>query len=252
MHGATVMRTAAILPVKRFERAKQRLAGALGSPLRAALAQAMVADVLDALARCPEIERTLVVTGEPVLRGAAHTRRATMIEDASERGQSAAAQLGVQHALDEGFERVLCVPGDCPALDPDELGALLTARSGAGRPLVTIVPDRHGTGTNGLLLAPPDALAPAFGPGSLERHRSLARARGARVLVRRPASLLLDVDTNQDLDVLRARLERLPRRLARHTRACLARAQEGDRAQAAAAASVRAAGPSDPAARCPS
>ncbi len=37
------------------------------------------------------------------------------------------------------------------------------------------MPDRHGTGTNGLLLTPPDAIAPSFGPGSCERHRALAR-----------------------------------------------------------------------------
>ncbi len=59
---------------------------------------------------------------------------------------------------------------------------------------MTIVPDRHGTGTNALLLAPPQAIAPAFGPGSCERHaapgrRGRRRARSrSRALARRSTS----------------------------------------------------------------
>ena len=45
------MRTVAVLPVKSFDRAKQRLAGGVGAPERATLAAAMVGDVLEALAR---------------------------------------------------------------------------------------------------------------------------------------------------------------------------------------------------------
>ena len=96
-------------------------------------------------------------------------------------------------------------PGRLPALDPAELEALLA--SGAGRAAeVVIVPDRHGTGTNGLLLAPPDAIAPSFGPGSCERHRALARAAGVACRSSAPPSLLLDIDTGDDLAALRERL----------------------------------------------
>jgi 2-phospho-L-lactate guanylyltransferase len=69
-----------------------------------------------------------------------------------------------------------------------------------------IVPDRHGTGTNGLLLTPPDAIAPSFGPGSCERHLALAREAGAVCRIVRSPSLLLDIDTGADLAALRERL----------------------------------------------
>src|ERR1700677_468108 len=155
------MRTAAILPVKRFAQAKQRLGASVADPLRLELASAMVGDVLSSLA------------------GTA------AIDDTAQDGQSAAVGLGVRRALDAGIERVLCIPGDCPTLDPAELEALLSARpsvlrsepSRAGAEVV-IVPDRHGTGTNGLLLAPPDAIPPSFGPDSCERHTALALAAG--------------------------------------------------------------------------
>jgi 2-phospho-L-lactate guanylyltransferase len=214
------MRTAAILPVKRFARAKQRLGASVADPLRLELAAAMVADVLLALAQTESIERTIVVTCEDSVATSAREQGATVLDDVAESGQSAAAAIGVRHALAEGFERVLCVPGDCPALDPGELEALLSAGGEAGARAVVIVPDRHGTGTNGLLLAPPDAIAPSFGPDSCERHRGLALAAGLSPRLQRPRSLLLDIDTGADLAALRERLSGLSAR-APHTRAVL-------------------------------
>jgi len=215
------MRTAAILPVKRFVRAKQRLGASVADPLRVELAEAMVADVLLALTQTRAIEQTILVTGEHSVAAAARERGAIVIEDEHEDGQPAAAKLGVQRALAAGIERVLCVPGDCPTLDPAELNALLeTDPDAGGADHVVVVPDRHGTGTNGLLLAPPGAIPPSFGPGSCERHLTLARQAGVACRVERVPSLLLDIDTGADLDVLRARLAGHPAR-APSTRAVL-------------------------------
>lgn len=197
------MRTVAVLPVKRFGRAKSRLAG----PERAALAQAMVADVLEALGRVEELE-LVVVSSEPSI--------AATVPDPVEPGHNGAALIGIRHAVAAGAERVLLVPGDCPALDPHEVRDLLSTQEP-----VAIVPDRHGTGTNALLLAPADVIAPSFGPGSFERHRSLARAAGVAVRVATPASLTHDVDTPGDLLSLSAYAQRTG--AAPRTRALLAR-----------------------------
>ncbi len=201
------MRTAAILPVKRFSDAKQRLGATVADPLRADLARAMVGDVLSALHRCAAIERTIVVTNEERVAAAARYLGALVLADTADAGQSAAVSLGIARAREEGFARVLCVPGDCPALDPAELEALLGEQPQDDGAAVVIVPDRHGTGTNGLLLAPPDAIEPSFGPDSCERHSARARTAGARWQVRQVGSLLLDIDTGEDLDVLRTRLQ---------------------------------------------
>jgi 2-phospho-L-lactate/phosphoenolpyruvate guanylyltransferase len=220
------MRTAAILPVKRFDRAKSRLGQSVDDPLRAQLARAMVADVLDALARSSAIEQTYVVSCEPSVAQAAREHGALLVADDAELGQSAAVSLGVKRALADGIERALCIPGDCPALDPSELDALLTTAPGAGETAsaaqVVIVPDRHGAGTNGLLLCPPDAIEPSFGPDSCQRHRALALAAGASWRIERTPSLLLDIDTGADLAALRDRLDDGDTRAPR-TRAVLGR-----------------------------
>lgn len=193
------MRTLAILPVKSFSRAKQRLRSGLEPQQRESLVEAMVRDVLAALDASTAVTEVAVVTDGELPARLAREHGAAVLQD-REHSHNAAALVGVQLALRDGFSRALLVPGDCPALDPAELDALL-ARA-APNPSVMIVPDRHGTGTNALLLTPPDALAPSFGPGSCARHAELARAAGIHAEVVEVPSLALDVDTPEDLAAL--------------------------------------------------
>jgi 2-phospho-L-lactate guanylyltransferase len=212
------MRTIAIVPVKRFALAKQRLAERLDPEQRAALAEAMVTDVLNALVLARELAGVLVVTNEPAVAAVAERLGAEVVGDPAEAGQSAAAGVGVARALRAGCERVLLVPGDCPGLDSAEVDRML--RAPMAERAVVVVPDRHGTGTNALVLSPPDVVEPSFGPGSFERHRALATAADVPCSVARPATLLLDIDTPADLATLLAGpSERAPRTRAAYGRA---------------------------------
>jgi 2-phospho-L-lactate guanylyltransferase len=196
--------TLAVLPVKRFELAKTRLGAALSVAQRRSLARAMVADVLDALVAASELDGVAVVTNERSVAELARASGAQVLADPHEAGQSAAALIGIAHALAGGFARALLVPGDCPALDAATLHALLSAPTAP--PAVTIVADRHGLGTNALLLSPPQAIEPGFGAGSFERHRLRAQAAGAAWNVAALPGLALDIDTPADLAELRGAL----------------------------------------------
>jgi 2-phospho-L-lactate/phosphoenolpyruvate guanylyltransferase len=162
----------------------------------------MFADVLASLRRVPGLDAVVVVTADRVAESVAVGKRVRVLRDHDEAGQSAAASIGIRHALDGAFERVLLVPGDTPLLDRLEVAALLERA-----PAVAIVPDRHLTGTNALLLSPPDAIEPSFGPGSLARHTAAARAAGLDYSVARVPTLMLDVDTPEDLAELAAALD---------------------------------------------
>ena len=219
------MRTLAILPVKSFGAAKQRMAPALGPRSRHALAQAMFSDVLASLRREDGLDGVAEDTADPAAEAVAGGEGVLVLRDTAQAGQSAAASIGIAYALAEGFERALLVPGDTPLLDPGEVASLLAI----DRP-VSIVPDRHATGTNALVLSPPDAIAPSFGPGSLRRHVAAAAATGVSSAVAEVPTLMLDVDTGADLSALTAALSER-RGLAPATRAALdALEQRGRRA----------------------
>lgn len=217
----TAVRTAAVLPMKRFDAAKRRLAADVGTGWRRALAEAMFSDVLTALRRTAAIDAIIVVSGDHVAQQIAGGHGAVTVDDHAEAGHSAAADLGVIRARKLGCDRVALVPGDCPALDPGELEELLAAPV-EGTAAVGVVPDRHGEGTNALLLTPPDAMAAAFGPGSRARHVERAEAAGVACRVHDVPSLALDIDTPDDLAAL---IEALGRRRgnAAHTRGLLSR-----------------------------
>jgi 2-phospho-L-lactate guanylyltransferase len=213
------MRATAVLPVKRFGAAKSRLAESAIARSRPEVAAAMVSDVLAALTRSQELERVIVVSGEPQAREAAAGAGVDWIDDPDDRGHSEAALLGVAAALAAGAACAALLPGDCPLVDPGELDRELAATAPGS---VAVIPDRHGSGTNGLILSPPDAIVPAFGPGSRERHLALARDAGREARVAAVTSLGLDLDTADDLAALRAALEREPERAPATARALAA------------------------------
>jgi 2-phospho-L-lactate guanylyltransferase len=195
----------AVLPVKRFAAAKQRLAPGMGASHRAELAAAMLEDVLDAIAAARSIERTVVVTSEPRAVELATAAGAELVADPDEGGHSGAALAGITRARELGAGRVVLLPIDCPLLAPRELERLLT---GMPERYVGVVPDRHGTGTNALALAPPDAIEPSFGEGSCARHVAAAREADIPYGVEELPSLALDLDTPADVVALTMALER--------------------------------------------
>jgi 2-phospho-L-lactate/phosphoenolpyruvate guanylyltransferase len=216
------VKTTAIVPVKRYRAAKRRLVEAVGPPGRAALSKAMLADVLEAIADARLVERIIIVTGEGrAEKVALHRaqRARTPIEvlrDPNDRGHSEAATLGIVRARALGAQSVALLPGDCPLLDAGELDGAI---SSVGADSVAVVPDRHRTGTNALLMRPGDSIGPAFGPGSCERHLERARMRGLEAWVEDVPSLALDLDTPEDLAVLSKTLAAKPARARRTAKA---------------------------------
>ena len=198
------MKAIAIVTAKRFTSAKQRLAGSIDEALRLRLVEAMLGDVLEAVSKARTIDSTLVVTGEGIAADLAAAIGAEVIHDPEDASHSGAALMGVARAEELGADCVALLPGDCPLLDPKELDRLLT---GLPTPFVTVVPDRHGTGTNALALTPPRAIEPAFGEGSCERHLKLARDAQIPHTTEDLPTLALDLDTPADFVALTTRLD---------------------------------------------
>jgi 2-phospho-L-lactate/phosphoenolpyruvate guanylyltransferase len=198
------MRATAVVPVKRFAAAKSRLAPGIEEARKPDLVAAMVADVLEAIGAARLVERTIVVSQEPRAAELAAAAGADLLSDFDDASHSAAALAGIAAAEAAGADCVALLPGDCPLLDPRELDKMLT---GVPARYVAVIPDRHGSGTNALVLAPPSAIEPSFGEGSRARHVAAARAAGIAYGVEELPSLGLDLDTPPDIVALTMRVE---------------------------------------------
>ncbi len=126
---------------------------------------------------------------------------ATVFEEHEQRGHSHSADAAARRAMSLGAATVLLLPIDVPLVTKAEIEDLVRATARFDRGVI-IVPSSDGTGTNAMVRTPPDAINSCFGPGSFRAHLDQARQRGVPATVLRPAGLLLDIDTPEDVDEL--------------------------------------------------
>ena len=200
MNNGAAPRLIVAVPVKDLTHAKQRLTRVLTPDERGELARAMLRDVLRALAGA-HVDRVWVVTRDAAAAAIARELGAEPLPEAENRGHTAAVALAQAEATRRGARGFLTVPGDVPCVTTDELEQIIEGVR-AGAPV--FVPSRSGLGTNGVALAPPDAMPLTFGEPSFARHLATARQRGLAPRVLSLPGLGLDVDAPEDLSALLA------------------------------------------------
>lgn len=211
--------TWAVVPIRGLETAKTRLGGELDPEERRSLVTEMLRRTLVATRDADSIDGTVVVTMDPAAAAMATRHRAIGLLERVPGGLNAAIEAARSVAIARGASAVLVLPADLPAVSAAALDALVaTARDAAIGPtdgsaangtrpngLALVVPDRHGEGTNALLVSPPAAVAPRFGDRSRTAHRAAAQEAGL-VYLEVDGPLSLDVDTAADLLVAGASL----------------------------------------------
>jgi 2-phospho-L-lactate guanylyltransferase len=192
----------AVIPAKSPDAAKARLAPALSAEERAALARRLFRGTVEAALACAALAGAIVVSASPELRALAVQLGAHACPDPPSHhadALNAAIAFGCARATALGATAALVLPADLPFLAPAVIMEFLDQ---AGDAAVAVAPDRAKVGTNALLLRPPQALAPAFGPASCDRHCAAARARGLSAAIVHLPALALDLDTPADLALL--------------------------------------------------
>jgi len=187
----------AVVPVKAFEGAKQRLSSALSPNERRLLATTMLEDVLDAVSVVRELAGVLVVTVDPAATSLAARYGARVVTDGAEDGHTGAVTAAARLLIREGRAGMMTMPGDIPRLTSAEIAATLAAHQAA--PSFTIVPAHDDLGSNTIVMSPPDAVPLRFGEDSFYPHLDAARARGVEPLVVRHPGIGMDIDNPADL-----------------------------------------------------
>lgn len=187
----------AVLPVKNFENAKQRLADTLSPDERRALFALMVEDVLATLTAVDRLAGILVVTREPQAGRLAESYGARVLIETANAGHTEASTLGARTLAGEGAVGMIQIPGDLPALTAEDVAAVVEPHGEA--PAVTIAPSRDDLGSNAVACSPPDLLPLRFGDDSFFPHCAKARELGIEPKIIRRTGLGLDIDTANDL-----------------------------------------------------
>lgn len=204
--GADLRRLVAIVPVRALEGAKSRLGGSLDAEERQDLVRMLLERTIRATAQVPEIESVVVVSPDPAILELAVQGGATPLQQVGE-GLNEGLEQAVSWAIAGGASAVLVLAGDLPSVTGVSIGAVVASAAAAASParaIVVVVPDRHGRGTNALLLSPPDTIAFAFGTDSAVAHEAAARAAGALSL-EVDGPLALDLDLPEDLSLAEER-----------------------------------------------
>jgi 2-phospho-L-lactate guanylyltransferase len=157
---------------------------------------------LDVLSRVAEIDELIVVTPDQEVRRIAEATGARVLAEPGALGLNAALEFtAMKLGAPAGWE-MMVLPADLPLLSLSAVQDLLALRC-EGEPVITIAPDRQLSGTNALVCSLPAALPFSFGLNSFHRHIQAAHERGLRVRVLELAPLELDIDTPEDIAILR-------------------------------------------------
>jgi 2-phospho-L-lactate guanylyltransferase len=195
--GPRTRTVVAVIPVGMLEGAKSRLGAVLDAEERRDLVARLAEATIRAAVTTPGIAETIVITPDDEVRGLALAAGARPI-----RQRSTGLNAGLREARDEvvaaGGSAMLILPIDLPHISPGALADIVAVARGTPAPLVAIVADRHGRGTNALLLDPPDVIDVCFGGDSHGAHAAAAAAAGAR-LIELGGPLSEDIDTPEDL-----------------------------------------------------
>ena len=192
------MSVAALIPVKGFINAKQRLAGILGARERALLAETMFRDTLSQARQARAFDTVFVVTSSREVAQIATALGASVITERDEKGETEAVAFGLAVIKAKGIQALLVIPADIPLLRAADLESLCEQQLRA--PSVLLVPSHDKMGTNALLLSPPDVLRLRFGYDSFSYHLSEVAAKGLPLRVVENERIALDVDEPRDLE----------------------------------------------------
>jgi 2-phospho-L-lactate guanylyltransferase len=185
-------KVAVVVPIKAFDEAKERLAGALSDTQRSALAQTMAATVL----RAARPLTTFVVCGDETVAGWADEHEAEVLWF-PEPGLNPAVAFALSELTDRGFQRVVVAHGDLPKAK--ELASVVIPSTDDHPETVIVVRDRRGDGTNVLSVPTGTPFRFSYGAGSAAAHEAEAARLGLPLRVVDDDKLGWDVDLPEDL-----------------------------------------------------
>jgi len=187
----------AIVPVKPLNRSKSRLAPVLDGKQREALSRQMLEQTLRTLSQVVGISGILVISRDHAALSLARQFDVQTVQESGTPELNDALGRATQLVTTWGAQGVLVVASDMPLMSAKDIEGMMAL---ADQPrIVVVASDRHGEGTNALLLQPPGLISYSYGTNSFRRHIAQAKEAGIPVRVYGSPTVALDVDVPDDL-----------------------------------------------------
>ena len=190
----------AVLPFRSVADSKRRMESALSEQERMELSARLLVRTLAALRDARNIERTILVSPDPLARELARAAGAEAIDDHGV-PLNEAIRLGLDRATTSGASAALIVPVDLAHVSGGALDELVHAWR-ASRAASALLPALDG-GTAALITPLPTSMSLRYGEGSAALHlRELTRTTSSVHQLTSP--LAADLDTPEDLAAVTA------------------------------------------------
>lgn len=196
-----MIKTFAIVPVKKFENSKSRLSPMLDVDERIRLSSLMLDDTLSVLTGVQSLKQVIVVSGDARAEEIATRHGVKFLVEVRENGVNSAVKLGNDYSVERGVDATLIIPQDLPLLDGVDVGMACELAESESRCIV-ICPSQRYDGTNLLIRRPPSVIKTYYEDNSYETHIKVADESGVRVKLVLSNKLMFDVDIPEDVKQL--------------------------------------------------
>jgi 2-phospho-L-lactate/phosphoenolpyruvate guanylyltransferase len=188
-------RNIAVIPIKGLLDSKTRLSHSYSPQDRKKIIIALAKDVLTAVEESGLFNRVIVVSPDRNVEKEVDLPASSFLHQEGQ-GLNAGIRQSTLLAMREKASSVAVLLADIPLIEPHDLKELYSVGSVTQR--VVLSPSLKG-GTNVMIRAPPDLIAPAYGRWSFSNHLREAQKIGVPVYSVSNQRLSFDVDTPEDL-----------------------------------------------------
>jgi 2-phospho-L-lactate guanylyltransferase len=192
-----MMKTYAIVPVKRFENAKTRLSSMLDTDERIRLSSLMLEDTLQILSVAASLTQVIIVSADKRAEEIARKHGANFLREEKEKGVNSAVALADIYCIKETVDATMVIPQDLPLLDATDISKACELAENESRCIV-ICPSLRYDGTNMLLRKPPSVIATFYDTDSYNMHVKAAIKIGVPVKRFFSKTIMYDVDNPED------------------------------------------------------
>jgi 2-phospho-L-lactate guanylyltransferase len=191
----------AIVPTKRFERGKSRLAPLLDIRDRVELSGLLLECTLSTLSKASALSDIVVISSDVRAKRIAKMHAAIFLDEGIDIGVNNAVTIANNYCSEAGADATIVIPQDLPLAVSEDIDMICNYAKEHHKCLV-VCPSVRYDGSNALLRRPPKLIDSYYDNNSFDMHIDAARKAGAKIKVILLDRVMRDLDTVEDAEYI--------------------------------------------------